>query len=102
MCAGRAGGGPADEPMRRTWLEDRKVNDWVCAGYQADAGGGKNHNGKIYEEKGRGYLSSVGETVVVRPPDEKDAAEKKQGFKKDVVKTDPEAVRVSEGIKDGE
>lgn len=89
--------------FRSKHLEGHKDNAWVLAGYQADAGGGKDHNGKIYEEKARGYLSHVGETVIIHPAEAGDKADKKtSGFKREVVKTDPEAVKISEGIKNNE
>ena len=99
------GGQPADFELRlkvryqggntgvqyRSHRVESKENDWVVGGYQADLGGGKNHNGKLYEERGRGALANIGETVTVHADG-----------KKEVVKTDADAVKVSEGIKDNE
>ena len=80
-------GGNSGVQYRGKPIESTK-NDWVVGGYQADLGGGKNHNGKLYEEQGRGALANVGETVVVHADG-----------KIEVVKKDPEAAKLADELK---
>lgn len=66
----------------------KRQPDYVAAGYQADMGPGKNHNGKLYEERGkRGFMASVGETTVISPDG-----------KKQVVSTNEEAAKYADGL----
>ena len=70
-------------------FRSKKLPDFVAAGYQADMGPGKNHNGKIYDEHGkRGFLASVGETTVIGADG-----------KKQVVSTNEEAAKFADSLK---
>lgn len=66
----------------------KRLPDFVAAGYQADMGGGKNHNGKLYDEHGkRGYLASVGEKSIIGADG-----------KKQVISTDAAAARYADTL----
>jgi hypothetical protein len=65
-------------------FRSQRLPEFVAAGYQADMGPGKNHNGKIYDEHGkRGFLASVGEKSVI-----------KEDGEKEVISTDAEAAKL--------
>jgi hypothetical protein len=69
-------------------FRSKRLPDYVAAGYQADLGPGKNHNGKIYDEHGkRGFLASVGEKSVINA----------EG-KKQVISTDEEAAKYANSL----
>lgn len=69
-------------------FRSKRLPDFVAAGYQADMGPGKNHNGKIYDEHGkRGFLASVGETTVISPDG-----------KKQIVSTDEAAAKYANAL----
>jgi hypothetical protein len=44
----------------------KRMPDWVAAGYQCDMGPGKNHNAKLYDERGkRGFICTAGQKVTI-------------------------------------
>jgi hypothetical protein len=70
----------------------KRSADWVASGYQCDMGPGKNHNGKLYDERGkRGYICTAGQKVTISADG-----------KKEVVSTDAAVPKFADGLDDKE
>jgi hypothetical protein len=70
----------------------KRLPDWVAAGYQCDMGPGKNHNAKLYDERGkRGFICTAGQKVTINADG-----------KKEVVSTDAAVPKFADRLDDKE